>query len=440
MARHLYTLVLWLLLPWLLCRLWWRGRQEAGYAVTPWQRLGCYTESESAPLIWLHAVSLGEMRAAEPLLRQLQTTYPDYRLLLSCMTATGREAALQRFAGQPAVRVVWLPYDYPFAVQRFLDAFKPAIGLIMETEIWPNLLQACSERQLPVLLINARLSERSARRYQWLRHLVRPAMQAFSAVSAQSLADAERLQELGAPMVEVGGNLKFEMPENPLAAPIAARLRQRIGARSVLLAASTREGEEALILDAMLQVMSISAADRSPDTTLSAALPLLVIVPRHPTRFDSVEALLRARGLRWQRRSADQPLAEDCQVLLGDSMGEMAAYFRACDVAFIGGSLLPFGGQNLIEACAAAVPVLLGPHTYNFSQVSAQALQDGAARRVEDASDLWQQALRLSQDAVQRQQMGQAGIRFCAAHQGASGRLMALIARHLPLSCSPAGR
>jgi 3-deoxy-D-manno-octulosonic-acid transferase len=190
----------------------------------------------------------------------------------------------------------------------------------------------------------------------------------------------------------------------------------------------------------MLQIMSISAADRSPDPTMSGALPLLVIVPRHPTRFDSVEALLRARGLRWQRRSADQPLAEDCQVLLGDSMGEMAAYFRACDLAFIGGSLLPFGGQNLIEACAAGVPVLLGPHTYNFSQVSTQALQDGAARRVEDASELWQQALRLSQDPVQRQQMGQAGIRFCAAHQGASGRLMALIARHLPLSCSQAER
>jgi 3-deoxy-D-manno-octulosonic-acid transferase len=346
------------------------------------------------------------------------------------MTATGREAALQRFAGQAAVRVVWLPYDYPFAVKRFLDTFQPAIGLIMETEIWPNLMQACSARRLPVLLVNARLSERSARRYRWLRQLLRPAMQAFSAVSAQSAADAERLQALGAPEVEVGGNLKFEMPEHPLAAPIAARLRQHIGARSVLLAASTREGEEALILDAMLQVMAKSVADRS----LPCALPLLVIVPRHPTRFDSVEALLRARGLRWQRRSADHALPEDCQVLLGDSMGEMAAYFRACDLAFIGGSLLPFGGQNLIEACAAGVPVLLGPHTYNFSQVSEQALQDGAARRVDDAGDLWQQALQLLQDPVQRQHMGQAGIRFCAAHQGASGRLMRLIARYLPLS------
>ncbi len=440
MARRLYTLLLWLLLPWLLCRLWWRGRQEAGYAVAPWQRLGFYTDAESRPLIWLHAVSLGEMRAAEPLLQQLLTTYPGYRLLLSCMTATGREAALQRFGGQAAVRVVWLPYDYPFAVKRFLHTFQPAIGLIMETEIWPNLMQACSARRLPVLLVNARLSERSARRYRWLRQLLRPAIQAFSAVSAQSAADAERLQALGAPEVEVGGNLKFEMPENPLAATIAVRLRQHIGARSVLLAASTREGEEALILDAMLQVMAKSVADRSPDTALPCALPLLVIVPRHPTRFDSVEALLRARGLRWQRRSADHALPEDCPVLLGDSMGEMAAYFRACDVAFIGGSLLPFGGQNLIEACAAAVPVLLGPHTYNFSQVSAQALQDGAARRVEDASDLWKQALQLSQDPVQRRQMGQAGIRFCAAHQGASGRLMALIARYLPLSCSPAGR
>lgn len=440
MARRLYTLLLWLLLPWLLCRLWWRGRQEAGYAVAPWQRFGCYAEAESRPLIWLHAVSLGEMRAAEPLLQQLLTTYPGYRLLLSCMTATGREAALQRFAGQAAVRVVWLPYDYPFAVKRFLDTFQPAIGLIMETEIWPNLMQACSARRLPVLLINARLSERSARRYRWLRQLLRPAMQAFSAVSAQSAADAERLQALGASEVELGGNLKFEMPENPLAATIAVRLRQYIGTRPVLLAASTREGEEALILDAMLHVMSKSAADRSPDMTLPGALPLLVIVPRHPTRFDNVEALLRTRGLRWQRRSADQPLAEDCQVLLGDSMGEMAAYFRACDLAFIGGSLLPFGGQNLIEACAAGVPVLLGPHTYNFSQVSVQALQDGAARRVDDASDLWQQALQLLQDPVQRQQMGQAGIRFCAAHQGASGRLMRLIARYLPLSCSPAER
>jgi 3-deoxy-D-manno-octulosonic-acid transferase len=357
---------------------------------------------------------LGETRAAEPLLRALRERHPDCDFLITQMTATGREAAQGLLAG--SAQVVWLAYDYPFAVRRFLRHFRPRLGILMETEIWFHLVSECRRSGIPLLLANARMSARSARGYAMAGPLVRRALEDLAAVAAQTAEDADRLRALGATQVEVIGNLKFDVEPAAGSAALATQFRERFGERAVLLAASTREGEEELLLDALEQ------------NPLDA---LVVIVPRHPQRFDSVAQLLAARGVKFARRSAPGPLAADCTVLLGDSMGEMAAYYRASDVAFIGGSLLAYGGQNLIEACAAGVPVLIGPHTYNFAQAAESAVAAGAALRVESAEAIVRQARALLTDRDLRERMGRAGVDFCATHRGATQRTLAVCERLL---------
>jgi len=354
MWRAGYRLLLWLALPFVLLRLWWRGRQEPSYRESPGERFGFYRTVPKRPVIWLHAVSLGETRAAEPLLRALQQRHPDCDLLITQMTATGREAGRALLGG--SAHVVWLAYDYPFAVRRFLRHFQPRLGILMETEIWFNLVAECSRSGVPLMLANARMSARSARGYASVAPLVRAALGNLGAIAAQTAEDAERLTLLGGRRVEVVGNLKFDVEPAVGSESLAAQFRQWFGRRRVLLAASTREGEEELLLEA-------SAQGGLGDA-------LMVLVPRHPQRFEAVAQLLAARGVKFARRSAGGPVPADCGYVLGDSMGEMAAYYRACDVAFIGGSLLAYGGQNLIEACAAGVPVLIGPHTYNFAQAA----------------------------------------------------------------------
>lgn len=412
MSRHLYSLALWLLLPWVAFHLLWRGRRQPEYRQHWDERFGRYRSStDRRPVIWLHAVSVGETRAAQPLVVALQDRYPNHRILLTHMTPTGRATSEAVFGD--TVERVYLAYDYPFAVARFLDHFRPSIGLIMETELWPNLTAACSQRGIPLLLVNGRLSERSARRYQRFAGLAREAMGRLAAIATQSEADAERMRALGAGNVTVLGNMKFDIapPEEQL--QLGARFRERIGSRPTLLCASTREGEETLILDAWKQA-------GSPDA-------LLVIVPRHPQRFDEVAALAAARGFSLQRRSDEATVATSTQVWLGDSMGEMFAYFAAGDVAFIGGSLLDFGSQNLIEACAVGVPVLLGPSTYNFAEAAREALACHAALAVENAVQLVDEGLALLADTGRRQTMGDAGREFAARHRGATERTLALI-------------
>ena len=418
MWRAGYRLLLWLAFPYVLARLWWRGRQESRYRENPGERFGFYRRQPRRPVIWLHAVSLGETRAAEPLLRALQTRHPDCDLLITQMTATGREAA-QQLLGDSA-QVAWLPYDYPSAVRRFLRYFRPRLGILMETEIWFHLVAECKRFRVPLVLANARMSARSARGYAMVGPLVRGALESLSAVAAQTGADADRLRSLGARAVEVTGNLKFDVEPSAGSDSLAAQFRQRFGNRKVLLAASTREGEEELLLDAL---------ERYP---LENAL--VVIVPRHPQRFDAVAQLLAARGLEYARRSASGPLDANCRIVLGDSMGEMAAYYRACDVAFVGGSLLAYGGQNLIEACAAGVPVLVGPYTYNFSQAAESAVAAGAALRVESAEEAMRRASALLGDRNLRERMGRAGIAFCATHRGATERTLAVCERLLSSS------
>ncbi|MFP5390795.1 MAG: lipid IV(A) 3-deoxy-D-manno-octulosonic acid transferase [Gammaproteobacteria bacterium] len=414
MSLWLYSLLWWLGLPLVLGRLWWRGRKEPGYRRHWRERLGFYG-ARPAPrhTLWVHAVSVGETRAAEPLVEALLQAYPDSRIVLTCMTPTGR-ATGQALFGKHGARVLqaYLPYDTQAMVRRFLRHFEPRICILMETEVWPNLIAACHGR-VPVALVNARLSERSLRRGQKVGRLMTDAARAVPLVAAQTEDDAARIRSLGAPNVAVTGSIKFDVVVPQAMLDLGAWLRERIGARSVLLCASTREGEEALLLEAYL----------------TAALPkdtLLMVVPRHPQRFGEVAQLFEARGLSVQRRS-QLAGAVTSRVLIGDSMGEMFAYYAACDVAFIGGSLLPLGGQNLIEACALGKPVLIGPHTFNFAQVSEEAIRAGAALCVQDAPHLFADAARLLEDHDSRAAMGQGGVAFSSHHRGATARTVGLV-------------
>jgi 3-deoxy-D-manno-octulosonic-acid transferase len=413
--RLLYSLAWWLTLPLVMTRLWWRGRKEPGYRRHLGERLGFYRQT-ARNVIWVHAVSVGETRAAEPLIDALLRDYPASTILLTHMTPTGR-ATGQALFGKQAPRVVqsYLPYDTGWMVGRFLQHFAPRICILMETEVWPNVMAQCARHRVPVALVNARLSERSLAKAQKLSALMTEAARAMSCVAAQTEADAARLRLLGAPNVHVTGSVKFDVAPPAEALGRGDMLRALIGKRPVLLCASTREGEEALILDAL-------PASGMEDV-------LVMIVPRHPQRFNEVAQMIEAHGLKMQRRSTlgDAPIPADVRVLLGDSMGEMFAYYAACDLAFIGGSLLPLGGQNLIEACAVGKPVLIGPHTFNFSVVSEDAIAAGAASRVADAAAMVNAAARLLHANRERMAMGEKALAFAQQHRGATGRTVALL-------------
>ena len=410
-----YTLILWLALPLVVGRLYLRGRREPAYRRHIAERFGRYRSRPRKPVIWVHAVSVGETRAAQPLVKLLAARHPECEILITQMTASGRDTAERLFGGEATL--VYLPYDYPFAVRRFLAHFRPRLGVLMETEIWFNLIRGCARFGVPLLLANARLSEKSARGYETIAPLAGAAFARLTAVAAQTNADAQRLTRLGVRAAEVTGNIKFDVEPPSEESVLAERLRRRYGDRQVFLAASTREGEEALLLDALA---------RRP---LGEAL--LVIVPRHPQRFLEVAHLLEQRGIAFVRRSDEAPVPAGCPVMLGDSLGEMAAYYAACDVALIGGSLLPFGSQNLIEACAAGVPVLIGPSTYNFAQAAAEAVRCGAACAVANAAEAMAEARRLLADKAARKAMSTAGLVFCEAHRGASVRVAAICDRLL---------
>ncbi len=419
-SLRLYSLLWWGMLPLALLRLWWRGMREPGYRTQVGERLGYYAGTPAAPLIWLHAVSVGETRAAEPLVRALLAACPGHQLLLTHMTATGRATGKALFGGERRVSQAYLPYDTLTMTTRFVRHFRPQVCLLMETEVWPALIASCTAAGVPVVLVNARLSERSLRRGQRFAGLLGTAAQQITLVAAQTDADARRLKSMGARDVRVTGNLKFDVAV-PEAMRVAGRsLRTQIGARAVLLCASTREGEEALLLAAYMK----------------ATLPsdfLLMIVPRHPQRFDEVAKLFTDQGLRVQRKSQlkGAGVPADTQLLVGDTMGEMFAYYTASDFAFIGGSLLPLGGQNLIEACACGKPVLLGPHTFNFAQPSEDALAAGAALRVADATELFARSFDLLAQPAQRDAMSAAALRFARQEVGATQRTLALLQRHL---------
>jgi 3-deoxy-D-manno-octulosonic-acid transferase len=410
--RIAYTLLLWLLLPYALLHLLWRARRQPEYLQYIDERFGRYNVRSDKPVVWLHTVSVGETRAAATLVRALRERHPQHQILLTHTTPTGRTASEQLY-GDDVLRV-YLPYDYPFAVRRFLRHFRPQAGVLLETEIWFNLIRGCHDANVPLLLLNARLSERSARKYARFPQLTCDGLQALAHIAAQTEADAMRLKALSGTEVSVMGNLKFDIEAPVAMLELGAELRQRFGeGRRIFLAASTRDGEETLLLDALQH----------------AAIPglLTIIVPRHPQRFDEVARLIEQRGLRMQRRSNDETITADTQIVLGDSMGEMFAYYAASDVAFIGGSLLPLGGQNLIEASAVGTPVLIGPHTFNFSDATAQAIECGAALRVQNAKALLEELMLLFQDEGRQRGMRDNSLRFVQQNRGATERAVALI-------------
>lgn len=421
-APWFYRLLLTLIVPFALLRLWWRGRKQPGYRQHIGERFGFITAPQDRPILWLHAVSVGETRAAEPLVHALLEQYPQHRILLTHMTPTGRETSTNLYR-DPRVSIAYVPYDLTGAVDRFLQRVRPELGLLMETEIWPNLILRSRRHGVPVLLINARLSERSARRYTRFAAHIRPVLAALSATGAQTPADAERLAALGADPVDVTGNLKFDVQINPALQTQGHSWRAGLPAdRPVWLAASTREGEESLIL----------ATHRALCARYPALNPLLILVPRHPQRFDEVAALIQREGFSLSRRSAALPDAAT-HVWLGDSMGEMVAYYCMTDVAVIGGSLLPFGGQNLIEAAACGAPLVIGPHTYNFQAAAELAETTGAAFRLRDvtADGLADAVARLLTDNTAQTAARDATVRFTGSATGATARTLSLIDRTL---------
>ena len=410
-TRRLYSLLWSAALPLAPLRLAWRGRREPGYRDHVGERFGRYRDAAPPRILWVHAVSLGETRAAAPLVERLRRAHPEATVLLTHMTATGRAAGRELFGD--GVRQAWLPYDAPFAVRRFLAHFKPCVGLLMETELWPNLVALAHDADVPIYLVNARMSEKSARGYARFPALTRPMFAALSGVAAQTGADAARIAALGAPAPVVTGNLKFDAAVADNGEALGRELKGRFGeTRPTWVAASTRDGEEAMILDAL-------SACRLPTGALT------VIVPRHPQRFGVVADLLQARAIPFVRRSSNAPVTADIEVVLGDSIGEMAGYFTAADVAFVGGSLLPLGGQNLIEPLCLGLPTLVGPHMFNFADATEKALAAGAAVEVANAQTLIATVAALFEDAPRRRAMRDAALAFHAAHRGATDRLLA---------------
>jgi 3-deoxy-D-manno-octulosonic-acid transferase len=409
MTRFAYALAWLLAAPLAVGRLAWRARRQPGYLERVGERFGFYRGAASRqPLIWIHAVSVGETRAAALLVAALAVRHPRHRILLTHMTPTGRATGEELFGDR--VDRAWLPYDHAFAVRRFISHFRPAAGILLETEIWPRVIAECRARAIPVVLANARLSERSARRYARFPGLTRWALGNLSGIAAQTARDAERFAALGA-SATVTGNVKFDLAVPLSMVELGERLRALFGSgRHVWVAGSTREGEEEALLEAF-------AACADPAA-------LLVIVPRHPQRFAAVAACAAARGLPAAMRSADRAVDAATRVVIGDSMGEMLGYYAAADVVIMGGSLLPYGSQNLIEACALGRAVIVGPHTYNFEAAAEGAIAAQAALRVADAGAALAAAAALSADDARRAAMGEHARAFVEAHRGAVERLM----------------
>jgi len=445
-TRWIYALLMWLAQPLLRRKLNSRGRQEPGYLHAMEERFGRYSAQippHLGPTVWVHAVSLGETRAAAVLIAALRVQWPAMRLLLTHGTATGR------FEGAKLLRAgdlqAWQPWDTQGATLRFLYHFKPTLGILMETEVWPNAVHVCRAQGVPLVLVNARLSDKSLRQAQRLAWLARPAYAALTAVWAQTQADAQRLAQLGAPVRGVLGNLKFDAA--PDAKQLAMGRTWRVAsAQPVVMFASSREGEE-------LALLQILKDFRPPGQMQKAQIAIedianqvqWLIVPRHPQRFEAVAALIQEHGFVVRRRSAwlaDGPVmtqdtsreanelndAPPC-IWLGDSLGEMALYYGLADVALLGGSFEPLGGQNLIEAAACGCPVVMGPHTFNFAEASDQALAAGAAVRAADLPHAISTAFEwvVNRPALQeRQQVCQ---QFAQSHQGAAKQLAHAIAQ-----------
>lgn len=419
MNRTLYTLLFHLGLPLVALRLWLRARKAPAYRQRIGERFAVGLPAMRQGGIWVHAVSVGESIAAAPMIRALLERYPDAPVTVTCMTPTGSERIRAMFAQEPRVQHCYLPYDLPWAAGRFLDHVQPRLGIIMETELWPNHIDQCARRGIPVMLANARLSERSARGYGRFARLTRPMLAQMSGFAVQTEVEARRFIDLGArpECVTVTGSIKFDLNIDPQLLESAARLREQwqTTGRPVWIAASTHAGEDESVLAAHRQVLA-----SHPDA-------LLILVPRHPERFGSVHDLCQQQGFATVRRSTGQHVTPATSVLLGDTMGELLFLYALADVAFVGGSLVPNGGHNLLEPAALARPVLSGPHLFNFLEIAAMLRSAGALEEVEDATALAAAVLRLFDQPEIARSRASAGLNVMKANQGALQRLLDLI-------------
>ena len=418
--RKLYTLLLYLLIPLVIARLLWRGIRAPDYRRRWPERFGSIEPALGEQVIWIHAVSVGEVLAAEPLVHALFEQRSDYSILITTVTPTGSARITALFGDD--VAHVYAPYDLPGVVSRFLDRVRPQLAIVMETELWPNLFHACQYRSIPLLLVNARLSERSVAGYRRVRSLACQTLSNVTEIAAQGELDAGRFISLGADegRITVTGNMKFEQRIAPGLPEQAEGLRRDWGVdRAVWVAGSTHEGEDEILLDVFRQLRK-----QFKDC-------LLVLVPRHPERFGSVAKLCRERGYNTVLRSEQVPCTPETEVFVGDSMGELALFYAASDVAFTGGSLVPHGGHNMLEPAALGVPVVTGPHVFNFVEICELLLQAGACEKVEATAGLLRTLSRWLGNANERHRAGQRGKEVVEKNRGALQAVMTMIDRHL---------
>ncbi len=417
--RSFYSLLVRLAAPLAFGAVLLRGFRDHGHWQGLRERFGFGPRRDGAECLWLHAVSLGEVSAAAPIVSALFASYPGIPIVVTTSTPTGRARALSLFGDRAGVR--FLPYDLPGAAARFLGRIRPMQAIIMETELWPNLYRECARRELPLVVASARLSAKSVARYRRFGDLFTGLFTPNVRVAAQSSADAQRFEAIGADpsRIEIIGNVKFDIDIGANVIEQGLALRQRnLGVRPVWAAGSTHEGEDQQVLDAHARVCA-----KFPTA-------LLILAPRHPQRFDAVAALLERGGWRYARRSAGMPVATEMQVLLLDTIGELLAFYGAADVAFVGGSLVEIGGHNLLEPAALKLPVLTGPSDFNAKEIAAMLVQAGAARRVANSTELGAAVTELLGNSLERQRIGAIARRAVDLNRGSVQRLLKLIEAH----------
>lgn len=417
--RQLYTFIFYLALPAVLLRLYWRGFKAPEYRRRWQERLGLYSSQSAQNLLWFHCVSVGEAEAAFPLIRLMQAEHPSLRLLITTTTPTG-SARVRAMLGE-LVEHVYLPYDLPLVLRRFFAHFQPKMAVFMEKEIWPNLFAACAERQIPLYVINARLSERSARSYKKIPALIKPALQCIGRIGTQTEADKQRFIEIGADAerVAVLGNIKFDLSLDDSVISAGRALKQQFAERFVWILASTHQDEEARLLPVYARLKQ-----RIPNL-------LLVIAPRHPERFSAVNNICREQGLKVVLRSENPVVSEATDVYLADSIGELKMLYAAADVAFVGGSLVPVGGHNVLEPALIGVPVLFGPQMFNFAEIAERILAEQAAVQCAAPEAMGAAVLQIQADADFRDKLTAKAKAFVLRNQGATRRIADMLSQAL---------